>query len=65
MAEQVTITNLDNSDARVAYDLMQHIANAEYHKPIGDPETREYWIRLYLQSRAAVRSASLDNILKI
>lgn len=60
----------DNSEDRVAYDLMVLIANNE--RGVGtDKNTtlceaqknREYWLKLYYQSRKVVQGVKPENIL--
>jgi hypothetical protein len=58
MAEQVSVTNLPDSGspARVAFDLMGRIANAEYirngNKAPDNP--REYYLELFKACRSEV-----------
>jgi hypothetical protein len=65
MADDVHVTNPvsieSDSKTRVAFDLMQRIANHERDQPTSD---RDYWLKLYTQCYKAVSGRSLENILK-
>lgn len=51
-----------DSEARVAYDLMIHIAHYEEK----DSYDRDYWLKLYLQCRCATQGhESLQEILEL
>jgi hypothetical protein len=46
----------DNSEARVAFDLMDKIASFESSKSRSGDTAREYWLKLYQDCRAVVNS---------
>lgn len=46
----------DNSEARVAYDLMMKIANLENHIPKAGDVARAYWLKLYQDCRSVVKT---------
>ena len=53
-----------DSEARVAFDLMQFIASREQVAE-EQKRTREHWLKLYLQCRAAAREANLERVLTL
>jgi hypothetical protein len=60
----------DNSEDRVAYDLMVLIANHERgvgtnkNITISDAQkNRDYWLKLYYQSRKVVQGVKPENLL--
>ncbi|MGR0480404.1 MAG: hypothetical protein ACTFAL_03125 [Candidatus Electronema sp. V4] len=59
----------EESEARVAYDLMTHIAYEEtqiVNKEQKCLRDRDYWLKLYLQCRRAARGEeSLQDILEL
>ena len=56
---------VSDSTARVAYELMQDIANREYESiPDAQKKSREYWLTLYSQCWKAASGYSLESILK-
>jgi hypothetical protein len=54
MSDAVRITNMPGGPARVAFDLMEKIAQAEYfERGNKDPENpRQYYLELYEKCRA-------------
>lgn len=63
MSEQVKISNpikiQDDSDSRVAFDLMQFVANAEREKDMmGESNPRDYYLTLYQQCLRVVKGKS-------
>ena len=48
-----------DSKERVAFDLMRQI---DHVVPAANRETKEYWLKLYLQCRAAVLGCDMDLI---
>lgn len=65
MADSSVKIDSRDSEARVAFELMQHIASEEFNDKQADRVNRDYWLTLYHQCRQAVKgSASLDLILK-
>lgn len=61
ITQPVEIKN--DSDSRVAYDLMDHISRHEVNVD-AEKKTREYWLTLYHQCRTAARGAALQHILE-
>lgn len=57
------VTVQPDSAARVAYELMMHIAHHE-DADKAQRKTREYWLTLYHQCALANRSNNLSNVLK-
>ena len=57
------VTVQPDSAARVAYDLMMHIANYE-NSDNAQNNAREYWLTLYHQCVLANRSNNLSNVLR-
>lgn len=73
MVDKTEISNpieiKDNSVERVAFDLMEKIANSESYYSENEyrkPNSREYFLKLYNQCHRVVysRSAKVDEILK-
>lgn len=73
MSDRTEITNAikiqDNSVERIAFDLMERIANSESHYNESNcrkPNSREYYLKLYNQCHKVVysRNTNIDEILK-
>jgi len=52
-----------DSNARVAYDLMSHVANWE-GAPDSDKHSRKYWLTLYWQCYQAASGRNLSTVLR-
>lgn len=73
MSDKTEITNpikiKDNSVERVAFDLMEKIANSDSYyneESFRKPNSREYYLKLYNQCHKVVysRGVNIDEILK-
>ncbi|MBF7691121.1 hypothetical protein [Acinetobacter pollinis] len=73
MSDKTEIANpikiQDNSVERIAFELMEKIANSEssyYEDGVGKPNSREYYLKLYNQCHKVVysRASKIDEILK-
>lgn len=53
----------DNSFERVAFELMQHIANWEDSEK-NDKSSRDYWLKLYMQCRRAAHGSAAEAVLQ-
>lgn len=66
MADNVNIANPvrveSDATARVALDLMHHIANWE-EVPQGTKDSRDYWLTLYRQAYKAASGVRLEHVL--
>jgi hypothetical protein len=52
----------DSSPARVAFDLMNHIGSLERIDK-KQKESRDYWLKLYVQCHRATHGALVDRVL--
>ncbi|MDF2076274.1 hypothetical protein P2Q70_16965 [Pseudomonas mendocina] len=66
MADAVSVNGpvrvVSDANARVAYDLMLHIASWESVEPEAK-KNREYWLTLYRQAHKAVAGYTLEKVL--
>ena len=66
MVDKTEITNAiqikDNSIERVSFDLMEKIAQAEHAKQdnFREPNSREYYLKLYNQCHKVVSRSGVD-----
>ena len=67
MADSISVSGpidiKNDSNSRVALELMQHIAGWE-DKGEAEKSTRDYWLKLYWQCYQAASGSSLSHVLQ-
>lgn len=58
------LTAVSDSPARVAFELMEKIANSCYESDKQAQKTREYWLKLYRQCYKASSGSDRETILR-